>query len=73
MHLIWLEGDGLNEIAEDARLEDSLHFELIIARIYELNGELPCDIMKFAYQASRLNAYPPDVCKNSKSISKVLL
>jgi len=41
MHLTGLEGEGLKEIAEDARLEDRLHFELMTPRIYELGGTIP--------------------------------
>jgi ferritin-like protein len=44
MHCSGLEGGQVKEIAEDARLEDRLHFETIVPRIYELGGELYGDL-----------------------------
>jgi ferritin-like protein len=73
MHLTGLEGEGLKEIAEDARLEDRLHFELMTPRIYELGGTIPNDIKKFAEMAACPDAYLPDNWKDPKSILKVLL
>ena len=35
-NLIGLDGEGLKEIVEDARIEDRNHFEALIPRIYEL-------------------------------------
>ena len=43
---IGMEGEGLKEIIEDARIEDRNHFEALTPRIYELGGELPRDIRK---------------------------
>jgi ferritin-like protein len=43
INLIGLEGEGLKEIAEDARIEDRNHFEALVPRIYELGGKLPDD------------------------------
>lgn len=40
------------EIAEDARLEDRAHFELIAPRIYEFGGTLPNDMSEFEDRAS---------------------
>jgi ferritin-like protein len=34
INLIGLEGEGLKEIAEDARIEDRNHFEALVPRIY---------------------------------------
>jgi len=44
MHCTGLEGETVKEIAEDARLEDRLHFETLAPRIYELGGELYKDL-----------------------------
>lgn len=41
VNLIGLEGEGLKEITEDARIEDRNHFEALVPRIYELGGKLP--------------------------------
>ena len=45
---IGMEGEGIKEIIEDARIEDRNHFEALLPRIYELGGELPRDIRDFA-------------------------
>ena len=55
VNLIGLEGEGLKEITEDARIEDRNHFEALVPRIYELGGKLPDD-MKAFHDAS---ACPP--------------
>jgi len=73
MHLTGLEGEGLKEIAEDARLEDRMHFELMTPRVYELGGRLPSDIRKFADMAACPDAFLPDDWEDPKSILKVLL
>lgn len=73
MNLIGFEGEGLKEIAEDARIEDRNHFEALVPRIYELGGKLPDDMKAFhdmsACPPARLPANPTDV----KEIVKVLL
>jgi len=38
-NLIDLEGEGVKEIAEVARIEDRNHFEALVPRIYELGHE----------------------------------
>ncbi|GAG59443.1 unnamed protein product, partial [marine sediment metagenome] len=38
-NLIGLEGEGIKEIAETARIEDRNHFEALVPRIYELDGK----------------------------------
>src|SRR5579883_1703660 len=73
MHLTGMEGEGLKEIAEDARLEDRLHFELMTPRIYELGGQIPNDIRKFADLAACPDAYLPKDWKDPKTILEVLL
>jgi ferritin-like protein len=46
-NLIGLEGEGIKEIAEVARIEDRNHFEALVPRIYELGGNLPEDMKTF--------------------------
>jgi len=46
-NLIGLEGEGIKEIAEVARIEDRNHFEALTPRIYELGGKLPDDMKAF--------------------------
>jgi len=60
VNAIGLDGEGLKEIIEDARLEDRNHFEALVPRIYELGGALPQDIRNFADQAACPDAYLPD-------------
>lgn len=57
---IGLEGEGMKEIIEDARIEDRNHFEALVPRIYELGGKLPDDIRTFADKAGCPDAYLPD-------------
>src|SRR5579875_3606073 len=71
-HLTGMEGEGLKEIAEDARLEERLHFELMTPRIYELGGQIPNDIRKFADLAACPDAYLPKDWKDPKTILEVL-
>jgi len=47
VNLIGLEGEGIKEIAETARIEDRNHFEALVPRIYELGGKLPEDMKAF--------------------------
>ena len=47
VNLIGLQGEGIKEIAEVARIEDRNHFEALVPRIYELGGELPQDMKEF--------------------------
>src|ERR1700724_3428860 len=47
VNLIGLEGEGLKQIAEDARIEDRNHCEALVPRIYELGGKLPDDMVEF--------------------------
>jgi ferritin-like protein len=57
---IGLDGEGMKEIIEDARIEDRNHFEALLPRIYELGGKLPDDIRTFADGAGCPDAYLPD-------------
>jgi len=54
-NLIGLEGEGVKEIAETARIEDRNHFEALVPRIYELGGKLPDDMKVF----HDMSACPP--------------
>jgi len=46
VNLIGLEGEGIKEIAEAARIEDRNHFEALVPRIYELSlPKDPTDVM----------------------------
>jgi len=55
VNLIGMDGEGLKEITEDARIEDRNHFEALVPRIYELGGKLPADMKKF----HDISACPP--------------
>lgn len=55
VNLIGLEGEGLKEIAETARIEDRNHFEALVPRIYELGGKLPESMVDF----HDISACPP--------------
>lgn len=55
VNLIGLEGEGLKEIAEAARIEDRNHFEALVPRIYELGGKLPGSMVDF----HNVSACPP--------------
>lgn len=72
-NLIGLEGEGIKEIAEVARIEDRNHFEGLVPRIYELGGKLPDDMKVFhdssACPPARLPKDPTDI----KAMLKVLV
>ena len=65
VNLIGLEGEGLKQIAEVARIEDRNHFEALVPRIYELGGKLPDDMVEFhnisACSPPKLPANPRDI------------
>lgn len=65
---IGMQGEGLKEIIEDARIEDRNHFEALLPRIYELGGELPRDMCDFAALAGCPAAYLPDSLKGGKDV-----
>jgi ferritin-like protein len=64
-NLIGLEGEGIKEIAETARIEDRNHFEALVPRIYELGGKLPEDMKTFhdvsACPPAKLPKDPTDI------------
>jgi ferritin-like protein len=69
VNLIGLEGEGIKEIAETARIEDRNHFEALVPRIYELGGKLPDDMKVF----HDISACPPaSLPKNPRDIKAML-
>ncbi len=66
VNAIGLEGEGMKEIIEDARIEDRNHFEALTPRIYELGGKLPDDIRTLADAAGCPDAYLPDSMGGAK-------
>ncbi|NTV01658.1 MAG: DNA protection protein DPS [Chlorobiaceae bacterium] len=65
VNLTGLDGEGLKEIAETARIEDRNHFEALVPRIYELGGKLPGNMNAFhdcsACPPASLPANPNDI------------
>jgi len=73
MHCTGLEGETVKEIAEDARLEDRLHFETLAPRIYELGGELYRDLRELHDDAACSAAYlPKDPSDNQSRFEGVI-
>jgi ferritin-like protein len=69
VNLIGLEGEGIKEIAETARIEDRNHFEALVPRIYELGGKLPDDMKAF----HDISACPPATLpKNPEDVNDIL-
>ena len=56
-NLIGLEGEGIKEIAEVARIEDRNHFEALVPRIYELDGKLPQNLKDFFPSRKKLRIH----------------
>ena len=73
VNLIGLEGEGLKEIAEVARIEDRNHFEALVPRIYELGGKLPEDMKVFHDMSACPPASLPKKPNDAKEILKVLV
>ncbi len=73
VNLIGLEGEGIKEIAETARIEDRNHFEALVPRIYELGGELPEDMKVFHDMSACPPASLPKDPTNIKEMLKVLV
>ena len=73
VNLIGLEGEGLKEITEVARIEDRNHFEAIVPRIYELGGKLPQDMKEFHDLSACSPAYLPKDPNNVKELLEVLV
>jgi ferritin-like protein len=73
VNLIGLEGEGLKEIAETARIEDRNHFEALVPRIYELGGRLPGDMRVFHDLAACPPASLPADPTNIQAMLEVLV
>jgi ferritin-like protein len=72
-NLIGLEGEGIKEIAETARIEDRNHFEALVPRIYELGGSLPRDMKDFHDLSACRAAYLPKDPRDIKAMLTVLV
>ena len=73
VNLIGLEGEGIKEIAEVARIEDRNHFEALVPRIYELGGKLPESMKEFHDSSACPPASLPKKPDNVQDILKVLV
>src|SRR5260370_30086063 len=73
VNLIGLEGEGLKEITEDARIEDRNHFEALVPRIYELGGKLPASMVEFHNISACPPATLPADSTDMKQMLKVLV
>lgn len=73
VNLIGLEGEGLKEIAETARIEDRNHFEALVPRIYELGGTLPENMKVFHDMSACPPANLPKDPTDVKAMLKVLV
>jgi len=72
-NLIGLQGEGIKEIAETARIEDRNHFEALVPRIYELGGKLPEDMKEFHDISACPPASLPKKPNDAMEILKVLV
>jgi ferritin-like protein len=72
-NLIGLEGEGIKEIAEVARIEDRNHFEALTPRIYELGGKLPDDMKAFHDCSACPPANLPKDPRDIKAMLQVLV
>ncbi len=72
-NLIGLEGEGIKEIAEAARIEDRNHFEALVPRIYELGGKLPESMVDFHDRSACPPAKLPKDPTDIKAMLKVLV
>jgi ferritin-like protein len=69
VNMVGINGVGIKEIAEAARIEDRNHFEALFPRIYELGGKLPENLKDF-YSTS---SCPPQVLPKDAADAKELL
>lgn len=72
-NLIGLEGEGIKEIAEVARIEDRNHFEALVPRIYELGGRLPDDMNAFHDMSACSPARLPEDPRDTTAMLNVLV
>lgn len=73
VNLIGMEGEGLKQIAEDARIEDRNHFEALVPRIYELDGKLPESMVDLHNMSACPPARLPENPRDVTAIMRVLL
>ncbi len=73
VNLIGMEGEGIKQIAETARIEDRNHFEALVPRIYELGGKLPNSMKEFHDISACPPASLPDNPENTMKMLKVLV
>jgi ferritin-like protein len=73
VNLTGLEGEGLKQIAETARIEDRNHFEALVPRIYELGGALPGNMNDFHDQSACPPAALPADPRDIKAMLSVLV
>src|SRR6056297_3327612 len=73
VNLIGLQGEGIKEIAESARIEDRNHFEALVPRIYELDGNIPGDMKEFHDISGCPPARLPDSPNDAKQLLNVLV
>jgi ferritin-like protein len=73
LNLIGLEGEGIKEIAEVARIEDRNHFEALVPRIYELGGALPRNMNDFHDMSACPPAHLPDDPRDITAMLTVLV
>ncbi len=73
VNLIGLEGEGLKEITEDARIEDRNHFEALVPRIYELGGQIPDDMKAFHDMSACPPAHLPKDPRDVKAMLEILV
>jgi len=73
VNLIGIQGEGIKEIAETARVEDRNHFEALVPRIYELGGKLPEDMKAFHDRSACPPASLPKDPTNIKTMLTVLV
>lgn len=73
VNLIGLDGEGIKEIAEVARIEDRNHFEALVPRIYELGGRLPDHMNDFHNIAACPPAKLPQDPKDINGMLNVLV
>ncbi|MDO8588863.1 MAG: DNA protection during starvation protein [Armatimonadota bacterium] len=69
VNLIGLDGEGIKQIAETARIEDRNHFEALFPRIYELGGALPANMKDF----HDISACPPAALPSDPRDIKAML
>ena len=73
VNLIGIQGEGIKEIVETARIEDGNHFEALVPRVYELGGKLPPEMKEFLDMSACPPAYLPKKPGDVNEILKILI